>query len=416
MTASDAATPLRSYLLLGVASLGYACYLFSWFSVAAFLTPLADALDLSNTAAGVLNGAVPLTYIPFALLSGVVIDRVGSRRAIGVGLLVVGVAHAVRGLATTFPTMLALTLVLGLGGTGITFGLPKLVSDLFPSERSGTMSSVYLIGLYAGTAAAYGMGRTVLGPAVGGWRPLFIWSGVVTAGVAVAWLLFAHLLTAPSESGAGTTRAADSEQTFALASVLADVRRVVTHRDLLLLVVIGVMYLFATHGLQGWLTVILQRRGLSASVSATITSGLIVAQLAGTLVLPPLSDYFGKRRAVIVACGALIALGTFGLALVDRLTLVTVVLTIGSVGVGIGGLATLVRSLPLELPGIGARLTGTAVGLVFMIGEIGGFAGPFTIGLLEDVTGSYGPGLVAVGLAGVVVIVTALPLTSVDSR
>lgn len=416
MSESNSASTRRSYLLLGLGTAGYACFLFVWFSVAAFLTPLTNELGLSNTAAGILNGAVPLMYIPFALLSGLVIDRVGSRRAIGVGLLVVGLAHVGRGLASSFSTMLALTLLLGVSGTGITFGLPKLVSDLFPPERSGTMSAVYLVGLYAGTAAAFGLGRPLLGPALGGWRPLFVWSGLVTAAVALCWLLVAVVFDESiSLVGASEARTdGHGDQSFDLASLLADVRQVSTHRDLLLLVVIGTMYLFATHGLQGWLTVILQRRGLSATLAASTTSGLIVAQLVGTVTLPWVSDYTGRRRAVIVVCGVLMAAGTFGL-LADRLDFVAVVAAVGSVGVGIGGLATLVRSLPLEMDGIGAELAGAAVGLVFMFGEIGGFVGPFVIGFLEDLTGSYTPGLVLVGIAGLLVVAAAVPLRTTDS-
>lgn len=430
---SDADGPAwRSYLLLAIGSVGYACYLFVWFSIAAYLTPITDELGLSNAAAGLLAGAVPLTYVPFALASGLVIDRVGSRRAIGYGLLVVGLAHVGRGVVTSYPAMLGLTLVLGVAGTGLTFGLPKLVSDLFPPERSGTMSSVYLLGLYAGTAGAFGPGRGLVGPAVGGWRPLFLWSGVVTAGVALAWLVMARGLdtqnvrgtatidgepTADGEStadGAPTTNGGSAaDQSFSTASLLSDVRRVVTHRNLQLLVVVGTMYLFVTHGLQGWLTVILEGRGLSPTRAATITSGLIVAQLVGTVVLPPLSDYLRNRRGVIAVCGVLITLGTGGILLLSG-TLLALALSVGVVGVGIGGLATFVRALPIEMEGIGSELAGTAVGLVFMVGELGGFAGPFVIGILEDVTGSFDPGLIIVSLAGLVVIAATVPLRGVD--
>ncbi|WP_254533264.1 CynX/NimT family MFS transporter [Natrinema gelatinilyticum] len=412
MTGSTHPSRRRAYLLLFVGTVGYGCFLFVWFSIAAFLTPITNQLGLSNTAAGFLNGAVPLTYVPFALLSGLVIDRVGASRAIGVGLLVVGIAHIGRGLATSFPTMLALTVLLGLGGTGLTFGLPKLVSELFPPEQSGAMSSAYLVGLYAGTAAAFSLNRAFLGPALGGWRPLFVASGLVTAAVALVWLA----MTYGWRHVAGTNAAEPSADggSFSLESLLADARRVGTHRDLQLLVVVGVMYLFATHGLQGWLTVILERRGLATTTAATATSGLIVAQLVGTVVLPPVSDYLARRRAVIAACGVMIAGGTASVLLLGQLTLGTIVVTLGSVGVGIGGLATLVRSVPLNIDGIESRHAGTAVGLVFMFGEIGGFTGPFVIGTLEDLTGSFDPGLVLVSTAGLVVVLATIPMRSVQ--
>ncbi|MDX1748325.1 MAG: MFS transporter, partial [Halobacteriales archaeon] len=154
---------IRSYVLLALGSLGYFGFLFVWFVLPAFLSPVIQELGISNTKAGLLTGAIPLIYIPLSLTSGLVVDRIGSRRAIGIGLILLGIAGGIRGMAPGFPSMLALTLLVGVGGTGITFGLPKLVSDLFPPERSGTMSSVYLIGSYLGTAAAFGFGRPYLG-------------------------------------------------------------------------------------------------------------------------------------------------------------------------------------------------------------------------------------------------------------
>jgi nitrate/nitrite transporter NarK len=68
------------------------------------------------------------------------------------------------------------------------------------------------------------------------------------------------------------------------------------------------------------------------------------------------------------------------------------------VGIGVGGLSPLVRIVPAELDGIGPELTGTAVGLVFAVGELGGFLGPFLIGAGYDLTGSYVPGLAVIGL------------------
>lgn len=404
----------RSLLLLLLGSVGYAAFLFVWFSVPAWLTPISSQFGLSDTAAGVLVGAVPLTYVPFALASGLVIDRIGSRYAIGIGLFGVGLAHLGRGLAQSFPALLGLTLVLGVAGTGITFGLPKLVSERFPAEWSGTMSGVYLMGLYAGTAIAFGPGRGYIGPALGGWRPLFVWSGGLTAVGALLWIVLAGWLGRREPKWEQPAGGSDVGRSFTAASIVRDVRRVLTHRELLLLVVIGTMYLFTTHGLQGWLTAILARRGFDPTVAASVTSWLIIAQVAGTAVIPPLSDLLRNRRGMIAASGLLMFVGTAGLVLPTNSGPVALLAAISAAGLGIGGLATFVRSLSLEMEGLGADLAGTAVGLIFAVGEVGGFAGPFVIGTLEDLTGSFAPGLAVTALAGLVTVAAAIPLTGVE--
>jgi len=146
---------------------GYACLTFVWFSVAAFLPVLTTDLGLSGTDAGLLTGIIPLVYVPFSLASGLAIDRIGAPRAIAAGLLLFGLAQLARGFAPGFPTLLALTGLVGIGGTAITFGLPKLVAERFTPTRSGTLSSVYLLGSYLGIPAAFGLGRAILGPCSG---------------------------------------------------------------------------------------------------------------------------------------------------------------------------------------------------------------------------------------------------------
>ncbi|WP_340681227.1 hypothetical protein [Natrinema gelatinilyticum] len=104
-----------------------------------------------------------------------------------------------------------------------------------------------------------------------------------------------------------------------------------------------------------------------------------------------------------MVCGVVATVGVSGVLASDIGPLL-----VGSVlvtGFGVGGLSPLVRAIPPDLEGIGARLTGTAVGFIFAVGEIGGFLGPVLVGTLRDVTGSYSSGLLVLASGGVVVTV-----------
>jgi cyanate permease len=183
----DETVTRRGYLLLALGSLGYACFTFAWFVVPAFLQPIVRELGLSSTMAGLVTGAIPLTYVPLALVSGLVVDRIGPGRAIGIGLFVLGSAAALRSTADGFLALFLATALVGVGGTGVTFGLPKLVSVVVPTGRTGTATSAYIVGASAGTAAAFSVGRPVLGPVLGGWRPVLLWSGLAVVAFAVVW-------------------------------------------------------------------------------------------------------------------------------------------------------------------------------------------------------------------------------------
>ncbi|WP_440763448.1 MFS transporter [Natronorubrum sp. DTA7] len=386
----------QEYGLVAVAALSYTCLMFVWFSLPAYLPVIIDDLGLSSTQAGMLAGAVPLTYIPLALFSGIAVDRIGPGRSLAVGVVIYGLAQIGRSVAPGFPSLLAATLLLGVGATAITFGLPKLVGVLFPPARTGRPSAIYLVGASAGSALVFAVGRPVLGPWLGGWRPLFFWSGVVAVVYGLGWLLVARRARIDD-------RMADDDS-FSLGSVVADLRLVLSHRELQLVVVVGTMYLLLNHGLQGWLPTVLESRGFSPGLAGQATSLLIGAYVVGVLTVPELADRFEARRPALMGCGTVAFLGLLGVIAGDTGALVVVGIVV--TGLGVGGVSPLIRAIPPDLEGIGARLTGTAVGFIFAVGEIGGFFGPMLIGVFHDATGSFVPGL-AVLAGGALVVVLA---------
>jgi cyanate permease len=381
----DRPTATENAALLALGGIGYGALLFVWFSLPAYLGPIIDALGLTGTQAGVLAGAIPLTYIPLGLASGLVIDRVGARAGIGVGVALAGLGQLGRSTATEFPTMLVLTLCMGVGATGLTFGLPKLAAELYPSELVGRAASVYLVASYAGSGTAFALGRSVLGPALGGWRPLFLASGAATVALACVWGLLAWYVPPGRHEP-------DGEGGFSLGSLGADVRAVFAHRDLRLLVVLGTMYLFVLHGLQGWLVTLFEARGVDPGLAGGVTAVLVGGQVVGVLAIPAFAERIDRTRAVTIGAAIVGALGIAGLFFEPSVALALAV-PVALVGFGMGGLSPLIRSIPVELDGIGSALTATAVGLVFAVGEIGGFVGPVAIGALRDATGSFAPGL-----------------------
>lgn len=400
--------PVRRWnqLALALGAVSYAFLLFVWFLLPAFLSPVIADLSLSNWQAGVLVGAIPLTYIPLSLLSGLAIDRVGPRWGIGLGLLIFGLGGAGRSVAAGFPSLLALTLLIGVGATGITFGLPKLVADLFPAERIGSASTVYVLGSYAGSAGAFAVGRPLLGPALGGWRPTFLYTGLAAVAFAFVWVL-------------GTARIEphgndEADRGFSLGSLREDAGRVLSNRAMLLLVVIGTAYLSVSHGLQGWLVTLFETRGVRPALAGLTTTVLVAGQVVGALSIPPLSDRLSARRPAVVLSGLLVTVGTLVLLLAES-ALVIAALGIIAVGIGLGGVGPLLRAIPVELEGIGPGLTATAVGFVFAVGEIGGFLGPFLVGSLLDLTGSFVPGLAVIACAGLAIAAAGWRMTEVGS-
>jgi cyanate permease len=181
----------------------------------------------------------------------------------------------------------------------------------------------------------------------------------------------------------------------------------------LLLIVLGTMYLFVLHGIQGWLVTVLETRGVAPGIAGSVTALLVAGQAIGVIGVPVLAERFDRLRLSIAGCGVVGALGALGLLATPAFVLALAV-PVALVGVGMGGLSPLVRSVPVELEGIGPSLTGTAVGLIFAVGEIGGFLGPALIGTLRDLTGSFTAGLVLCAAAALVAALAGVSLSDLD--
>lgn len=386
-------TNFRAYGVVVAAKFTYVALMFVWFSVPAYLAVITAEVGLTSFQSGLLVGAVPLTYIPLALFSGIVVDRKGPGVSLTIGALLFGSAQIGRSVATDFGLLFVYTVVIGVGATTITFGLPKLVSLLFPPKRTGFPSTIYLIGAWS--TLVFGVGRPVVGPWLGGWRPLFFWSGIVAIGVALSW----YAITRSTDVDALVSET----DSLTISGALDDLKHLLTHGELQLVVIIGSMYLLVTHSLQGWLPVVLESRGVSPGIAGATTALFVIAIALGTFVVPTTADRFSVRRLALVACGAGVSLGIVGILVRSAIAFLAAAVT--AVGIGVGGISSIVRAIPPELEGVGAEFTGTAVGIIFAVGEIGGFLGPVVIGILHDVTGSYTPGLALLGIAGVVVVV-----------
>ena len=93
-------------------------------SLPALITPIRGDLGLSYAEVGVLLGIWQLVYIVVAYPAGVLVDRVGTYRALGIGALLVATSGLMRAFAGDFTTLLLSVAVFGFGGPIISIGVP----------------------------------------------------------------------------------------------------------------------------------------------------------------------------------------------------------------------------------------------------------------------------------------------------
>jgi MFS family permease len=180
-------------------------------------------------------------------------------------------------------------------------------------------------------------------------------------------------------------------------------RDVVGRRNFWLLVAIYLPMLALSGGVQQNLPPYVELHGLSSQAAGNLLSALNLSHVVATLVLGFVSDRFGNRLpftglAVIMVTGA--ALLAFGSGLP--------VITVGCMLIGFGGgLFTLLpAALAVEF---GAEGVGRAFGMCMLFIPVSSLA-PFAVAKIKESTGSYAPGLLALGAIVVVSGVMSLML------
>lgn len=145
-------------------------------------------LSLSEKAVGALSG-LPVLLLGIAAIPGsLLIARLGTRRAIILGLVVVAAASCARGIGPSVPMLFAATLVMGAGVSVLQPALPSLVALWF-LETPGFATAVYASGLLIGEAIPAALTIPLVLPLVGGsWQASFV---VWALPVAATALLFA---------------------------------------------------------------------------------------------------------------------------------------------------------------------------------------------------------------------------------
>ena len=158
------------------------------------LTPLvpgyAEDFGLSKIGAGVLVGAFGAGALLGGVPGGIAAARLGPKRAVVAGLLLLGLASFAFALAGSAATLGAARFVQGFSSTTTWAGALAWLAVVAPSERRGAV---------IGTAFAAGVSGAVLGPVFGGVAQVV---GIRTsfATVGILALLFAVLAAVPRDT------------------------------------------------------------------------------------------------------------------------------------------------------------------------------------------------------------------------
>ena len=151
------------------------------------LIPLISAdLGLSDVQSGLLSTSLFAAYFLTTLLGIRAVDRLGPRRAIGVGLGLACLGTAVIALAPTYAVALVGKAAQGAGSALAFVSATRYIVGLYGDRRSHFALGLYGAGFPLGSASALALMPT-LASTLGAWRSAFAVEAVLIGLVTLAW-------------------------------------------------------------------------------------------------------------------------------------------------------------------------------------------------------------------------------------
>ncbi|PAA28554.1 MFS transporter [Pseudomonas fragi] len=151
-------------------------------------TTIQKDLAISPMQMGVMLSAFSIAYAFSQLPLGALIDKLGSKLALGGSLVVWSVAQAAFGLFSSYGHLVGLRVLLGVGEAPVFPSAAKALSEWFDTQERGT-------------ATGWVWSSTCIGPCLApplltlfmvhlGWRGMFILTGVMGLVLALCWFKF----------------------------------------------------------------------------------------------------------------------------------------------------------------------------------------------------------------------------------
>ena len=387
--------PGRWWKLAGVWAL-YMAFGLNMAGLAPLVPDIEADLGFSHASMGTVLGAWQFIYIFAAIPCGLVLDRMGTHRALFWGALLIGASGIARGFAGEYFHLLAAVALFGLGGPLISAGAPKVVSENFTGSERGLAMGIYITGPGVGTMLSLLFSQPVLMPLLGGrWGLVLILWGFTALAAGLFWLLVGRGVARPADPM--TPNAPLWDEIGAVLS-LAPVR-------LILLMSIGVFSI--NHAMSNWLVEVLHNFGAGLKQASLLAVVPAVVGIISALTLPRLAT--GSRRFSVLA--ALFTCSLFGslLFLIGGMGS-SLYLALILMGIAGGSMMTVLILTLVEVPGVGERRAGTAGGFFFSAAEIGGVGGPVAIGVLYGGSGGFSSALALLALVALLLIGAVVPL------
>ncbi len=325
------------------------------------------ALTGSNLSVSYITSAFAVSYVILQIPIGALSDRYGVKFFLVIGYILCCAAGMIYYFSDSISLIFVGRIIQGAGEAPIWALAPALLSIKFPDSKGKAMGSYNAV-LHAGL---------MLGPILG-IAVLRFWSDDM------AFLFYAAVCFVGAAIIYFLVDTADSSNNFSKERIsIKNIIKLASDRSILA-ALFGIILYGAGYGL--FLTAVpaflFSVRGCSQTFVQIVFALFYAAISLSQAITGPLSDRFGRERFMILG----LAIAAFGIGIFPNLetTMISIVLTLGSLGLGIFYISSM-TFLNNAAPN---SLKGTISGAYYLFWGVGYFAGPLVISKISETLGS----------------------------
>jgi CP family cyanate transporter-like MFS transporter len=362
---------------------------------------LKEALSLSHSQVSFLFSAPALMVVATAIPAGIVADRIGVRRAVGIGLVVMVAGAVTRGMVDSYAGLLASMFIFG-GGFAWTFtNLPKIVSTFAGRVKAVVTMGLVNSGMPVGTALGMALTIPVILPIMQSYQGVFLVWSIPTVVVAALWWVIVRE-PEPGKLLGGFPKPVKTQASF---------RTVVRNRNVVLISVLMFLHNFFIWSWTGWAPTLLMLKGASPGLAGLIASMTIWVIIPTFLLMPGLSYRLGLRKPFLWIPSVVLALTAW---LATQASVLASWFIMALAGVAAATRFTTLFTLPIEI--MPREDVGTASGIMLSLGYTGAVIGPLVGGRILDSSQSLNKMLLVLVFVSVAAAVVSLRIPETGTR
>jgi D-galactonate transporter len=380
-------------------------------------------LKFSETVYGLGAGVFFFGYFLFEVPSNVILHKVGARVWIARIMITWALISGAFMFVSTPVQFYVMRFLLGLAEAGFFPGIILYLTYWFPAERRSRMvctfmTAIPLAGLIGGPLSGWVMESFAGMNGMAGWQWMFLVEAIPAVVLGLVVLVYlddgirsAKWLTEPEK------RLLEEKISHETAGKVAhpSLRAVFSDGRVWLMALIYFCCVTGQYGLTFWLPTLIKTAGIKGVLNIGMFTAIpYAAAVVVMLYLGRSSDKHIERRWHLVIPLLLGAVGLVGSALAGTTNTGLAIVALSIAAAGVLSSAPLFWALPTSfLSGVGAA---AGIAAINSVGNLAGFASPFLIGWIKDMTHSTDIALYVLSgvLVGGAVIVLNIPAKMVN--